>query len=351
MKLEHARQLVRLFGTDAVACQILNPGIDHWFAAANDAVVGFVRRHNVRVAAGSPICASDRLADVAFEFERDAAAAGERVCYFGAETPLTAHYRDWPTHSSVLLGAQPAWHPGRWASTLACHASLRAQLNRARNKAVTVSEWPVERAKNHPALQRCLHQWLATRRLSPLHFLVEPETLARLFERRIFVAQRGMEVVGFVVASPIPQRHGWLFEQVVRGSGAPNGTAEMMIDAGMRALAADHFDYATLGLAPLSRRSGVVGSGHPLWLRAVFAGVRSHGRRFYDFEGIDAFKAKFRPERWEPVYAICNEPRFSPATLYAIAAAFTGGSPVAAVLRALVRPARLFGRDVDLARW
>lgn len=87
MKLEHARQLVRLHGADAVACQILNPGIDHWFAAANDAVVGFVRRHKVRVVAGSAVCAADRLADVALEFERDAA-AGERVCYFGAEAPL-----------------------------------------------------------------------------------------------------------------------------------------------------------------------------------------------------------------------------------------------------------------------
>ena len=349
MKLEHARQLVRLHGADAVACQILNPGIDYWFSAANDAVVGFVRRHKVRVAAGSPICPASRLAEVALEFERDAAAAGERVCYFGAETPFAEHYRNRLTHSSILLGAQPAWHPERWAANVACHASLRAQLNRARNKAVTVAEWTAARARGDAALALCLRQWLATRRMAPLHFLVEPETLDRLFERRIFVAQRGTEVVGFVVAAPIPQRHGWLFEQVVRGSGAPNGTAELMIDAGMRALAADHFDYATLGLAPLSRRSGVAARGHPFWLRAVLAGVRSHGRRFYDFEGIDAFKAKFRPERWEPVYAICNEPRFSPVTLYAIAAAFTGGSPVAAVVRALLGPARLFRRDVDLA--
>lgn len=93
----------------------------------------------------------------------------------------------------------------------------------------------------------------------------------------------------------------------------------------------------------------MVARGHPLWLPAVLAGVRSHGRRFYDSEGIDTFKAKFRPERWEPVDAICNEPRFSPATLYATAAALTGNSPVAAVVGALVRPAGFFGRDVDLA--
>lgn len=158
MRLEHARQLVLRYGRDATACQILNPGIDYWFAASGDAVVGYVRRYNVRVAAGSPICSSERFTDAALEFERDATAAGERVCYFATEAPLHEHYRTCRTHSSVLLGAQPVWHPRRWASTLSGHASLRAQLNRARNKDVSVAEWPVERAKNHPALQRCLRQ-------------------------------------------------------------------------------------------------------------------------------------------------------------------------------------------------
>ena len=353
LRLQHAHQLVLRHGRDATACQILNPGIDYWFAPSGDAVVGYVRRYNVRVAAGSPICGAERVAEAALEFERDAMAAGERVCYFATEAPLQQYYRDCRGHSSVLLGAQPAWHPRRWARTLADHASLRAQLNRARNKDVSVSEWPVERAKNHPALQRCLRQWLATRKLPTLHFLVEPETLARLFDRRIFVAARDGEVVGFVVASPIPQRNGYLIEQVVRGSRAPNGTAEVMIDAGMSALAGDGFDYATLGLAPLSRRCGVTDGSHPFWLRTLLNGVRSHGRRFYDFDGLDTFKAKFRPERWEPVYAVCNESSFSPRMLYAIAAAFTDGSPLAAVIRSCcagaARSLRLARRDIDLA--
>jgi len=353
LRLECARQLVLRHGRDATACQILNPGIDYWFSASSDAVVGYVRRYNVRVAAGSPICSSERFAEAALEFERDAMAASELVCYFGTEAPLHEHYRNCRVHSSVMLGAQPVWHPRHWASALACHASLRAQLNRARNKGVTVGEWPVERAKNHPALQRCLRQWLATRRLPTLHFLVEPETLARLFDRRIFVAVRDGEVVGFVVASPVPQRHGYLIEQVVRGARAPNGTAEIMIDAAMSALALDDFDYVTLGLAPLSRWCGVTDGGHPFWLRTLLNGVRSHGRRFYDFDGLDAFKAKFRPEHWEPVYAVCNEPSFSPKMLYAIAGAFTEGSPVAAVIRSCyagaARLLRLARRDVDLA--
>jgi phosphatidylglycerol lysyltransferase len=68
--------------------------------------------------------------------------------------------------------------------------------------------------------------------------------------------------------------------------------------------------------------------------------VRAHGRRFYNFEGLDRFKAKFAPERWEPVYAIANEGRFSARSLHAIAHAFSGGSPTWLVLRSLARAAR-----------
>jgi phosphatidylglycerol lysyltransferase len=68
--------------------------------------------------------------------------------------------------------------------------------------------------------------------------------------------------------------------------------------------------------------------------------VRAHGRRFYNFDGLDAFKAKFRPDSWEPLYAIANEKRFKFTALYAIAAAFSEGPPVVAMLRAMRDAAR-----------
>jgi phosphatidylglycerol lysyltransferase len=65
--------------------------------------------------------------------------------------------------------------------------------------------------------------------------------------------------------------------------------------------------------------------------------MRQHGQRFYNFDGLDAFKAKLRPEKWEPVFAISNESRVSPRTLYAIAAAFSGNAPVRLFLSGLWR--------------
>jgi phosphatidylglycerol lysyltransferase len=345
LSLALARSLVLRYGWNATAYQILNPGIAHWFSAAGDAVVGYAREHGVWVVAGAPVCAGERLAEVAGEFERDARQRGARACYFGAGARLESHYGADPGSSIVLLGAQPVWRPAAWPEIVGRHASLRAQLNRARNKGVAVVEWDAARATNSPALRRCLADWLATRGLPPLHFLVEPDTLGMLADRRVLVAERGGEVVGFLVASPVPARGGWLVEQIVRGHGAPNGSNELLVDAAMRALAAARSEYVTLGLAPLSRRAPAAPADHPLWLRLTLRWVRAHGRRFYNFDGLDAFKAKLQPEGWEPIYAIARERPFSPRTLYAIAAAFSGGSPLSLVARALLRAAR------QEARW
>lgn len=347
-RLRLARGLVMEHGWNATAYQIINPGIAHWFSAAGDAVVGYVPRHGVRVVAGAPVCSRERLADVATEFEEDALQAGQCVCYFGAEARLESLYHNDPEHSAILLGAQPAWHPRRWPGIVAAHASLRAQLNRARNKGIWVEEWTPERATGHPALEHCLSDWLESRGLPPLYFLVEPRTLERLFDRRIFVARGPSGVAGFLVASPVPQRNGWLVEQSIRCRNAPNGTAELMIDSAVRAMRANGSEYVTLGLAPLAYHTPEVQLRNPPTIRLLLAWVRAHGRRFYNFGGLDAFKSKFHPECWEPVFAIANEQRFGFGTLYAAAEAFCDGSPVWTILKGVKRQWKSIIRLEDL---
>ncbi len=340
--VDRARTLVLRHGWNATAYQILNPGIAHWFSAAGDAVLGYARFHGVHVVAGAPICAADRLAGVVDEFEREVRGVGHHVCYFGAEGRLERLLRHRPERAFVILGGQPAWHPASWNPIVARHASLRAQIHRPQHKGVSVSEWSAARARGRADLWRCLREWGATRGLPPMHFLVEPRTLDRLEDRRVFVAERaGYGVVGFLLASPVPVRRGWLVEQIIRGRGAPNGCNEYLIDTAMRVFQAEGAEYVTLGLSPLSRRAHLDETVNPRWLRYALAWMRAHGRRFYNFDGLDAFKAKLDPERWEPVYAIADNRRVLPRTLLAIAAAFSGGSPIAFVARAVLGAARM----------
>jgi phosphatidylglycerol lysyltransferase len=327
-----------------MAYQILNPGIRRWFSTDGEAVVGYVRAHRFRVVAGSPICPEERLAEAASEFAADARREQCRVCWFGAQDRLIQVLDKSGPVSCLLLGAQPFWNPSCWPAILAGKASLRAQLARSRNKGVTVSPWPAADAERLPALQRCLGEWLERRGLPPMHFLVEWNILPHLLDRRLFVAERAGQVLGFLIASPIPLRNGWLIEQIIRGRAAPNGTNELLLDAAIRALGSEGADYVTLGLSPLSR--AVSQEPPPPWsIRLLLAWVRVHGRRFYNFEGLEHFKSKFQPEGWEPIFAVTNQPRISLGTLYAIAGAFGGTSPLLFIGRALFRALR------QEARW
>jgi phosphatidylglycerol lysyltransferase len=334
-----ARSLVLRHGWNTLAYQILNPGIRHWFLAGGEGVVGYVDVGGAWVAAGAPICPPERLGAAAEAFEGAAARAGRRVCYVGAQSRLADAMTATGPIASLPIGAQPVWDPKGWPAKVAGKASLRAQLARARNKGVRVEVWPATTAAEDPDVRRCLDEWLATRDLPPLHFLVEPETLVAPEDRRVFVARRDRAVVAYLVATPIPQREGWLLEQVVRGRAALNGTAELLIDAAMHAFAAENASYVTLGVAPLSQRAPIPESPQGALVRSLLAWVRAHGRRFYNFEGLEAFKAKLQPDAWEPVYVLSRERTTSLRTLYAVAGAFADEPPPAFLARALIRAA------------
>ncbi len=340
-----ARALILRYGWNATAYQILNPGFSLWFSESRDAVIGYVCKSGTRVVGGAPICEGSRVQEVAAEFLRDARRHGQRVCFFGAGARLEAALVGDGSWSAAGLGAQPSWNPANWDRIMSARSSLRAQLNRARNKNVATRLVSEPDAGMLDQLRGCLKEWLATRGLPPLHFLVEPDTLARLNDRLLIVAERDGVPVGFLVASPVRARHGWLIEQIVRGARAPNGTAELMIDFAMREMARLGAAYATLGLCPLSQHSRFDRGRMPPWLRITLAWVRAHGTRFYNFEGLDAFKSKFDPEEWEDIVALADSREFPPKALWAIAGAFSNGSPVTLVVRALAKAV------IDEARW
>lgn len=359
--VQRARELIDKYGWNTTCCQILNVGIERDFGAEPEALIGYVRRGRCRVAAGAPVCRKDDTAAVIAGWEAAAKRAGDTVCWFGAERRAILASREMPPHSEVILGSQPVWDLRTWDQNVCSHASFRAQLNRARNKGVEVVEWPSEKAENNAELKRVLAEWLSTRGLPPMHFLVEPWTLPDLKGRRMFVAERNGVPIAFLTLSPIPQRNGCLTEQFPRGKAAVNGTVELLMDTGARAVLASGVTYLTMGIVPLSNRHHELGGpGHrltpelmskfevpaldehpnPVWLNWMLHWVKAHGRRFYNFDGLDAFKSKFHPDAWEPIYAISNEAKFSVKSLIAIAAAFSDGPLASTMVRALGKAAR-----------
>ncbi len=336
-----ARELVLTYGWNSTAYQILNPEMQHWLPSGNRAVAGYLQRGRTLLAAGAPVCAPEALRDVCAAFEAFARARGCRVCYVCAGERMRGALAASAEHSSIVLGAQPAWDPHDWPEHVDRLGSLRRQLNRSRNKSVEVECADTAWGSSDPGIHAVLEEWLESRPLPPLRFLAAADILREgSRDRVLLVARRHGKPVAFLAASPIAARNGYLIELLARSRAAPNGTSELLIDAAMRRFAGESRGYITLGLVALARAADREMRTNPLWLRGLMRFARAHANRFYHFRGLEHFRTRLAPRTWEPVYAISNERRFSARTLYAMGSAFSGIPPWRAVGIGAVRSLR-----------
>jgi len=323
-----ALALIQRHGRTATAFRALGQGLEHWFLADERGERGLVAYHRMRgamVSAGEPVAAPHDVIPVAEAFVAFAATQRCRVSFFATEGSLAAS----PRFGRMLLGEQPVWDPQSWADDVSHHRSLREQLRRARAKGVRVQSVDADamREPNRRALlQALIHRWFASRPMARMGFLVDVDPFAWLSLRRSMVATRGGAPVALLSMVPVPAREGWLMEHLLRDPDAPNGTAELLVDHAMRALAADGVPWVTLGLAPLA---GPV-SG---WLRTT----RRWLGPLFNFDGLASFKRKLRPQRWEPIYLAYPREQSSARAMLDGLRAFADGSLWRFGLRTLLR--------------
>ena len=302
--------VLRRFGWNATSFQILEPGFSYWFAG-EDACVAYVDTGRAWVAAGAPVAEETMLLEVARAFVRDAKKQGRRALFFATESRFAGSGFD-----SMLVGEQPLWDPATWSQMLQGAPSLREQLRRARAKGVTVTLLTPEaladpQSGERQAIEALIARWSGTKPMPPMGFLVSVHPYSFPEERRVLVARQGGRLVGFAGVVPVYARNGRFIEDLVRAPEAPNGTMELLVDAAMRAAASDGISVVTLGLAPLA---GAV----PVGLRLA----SRWGAALYDFAGLQAFKAKFRPREWVPIYLSYPSEQTMHAAVYDSLSAF-----------------------------
>jgi phosphatidylglycerol lysyltransferase len=157
-------------------------------------------------------------------------------------------------------------------------------------------------------------------------FLVHVDPFTFPAFRRCFVAELENTIVAFAGVIPVPARHGWFIEDLIRTRDAPNGTAELLTDAVMRWTAAEGSDWLTLGLAPLA--GDVTGL-----LRAA----RTSTSFFYDFQGLQRYKAKLRPDAWSRIYVLFPRTQSGARTIIDMLGAFSQEGLLRFGVRTLLR--------------
>lgn len=292
-QLEHsargaALRWAKTHGRTAASFHALDRGLSHWFH--RDGCVGYVDTGGAWVAAGGPLSARHHEPAVMEAFRAEGRRRGKRVYFFALESPVApSGYR------VVHLGEQPVWDPQRWPKDLS--KRLRGQIRRAKAnsivavRCVQTQELADERSAVREQLDRLVANWLASRRIAPMGFLVSVDLHHLRAERRFFVAENEAGLVAALVAVPIYERRGWFLDSMLRADDAPNGAVELLFDHVMEVLAAEGSRYVTFGLCPLS---GVDSS--------LLQAIRRHTGRLYNYDGLRKFKSKLGPGAWHPVY-------------------------------------------------
>ncbi len=315
--------LLRKHGRSVASFQSLEPGLALWCDDRTpDAAVAYFDTGQAWVAAADPICANENVKEVARKFYDAAHRKGRRASFFCSEQDLGG--------KKIRIGEQPIWIPSRWPETLAAHRRLREQIRRARAKSVVVRRVEAaELAPGSPLRKKAdaiAEAWLDTRPMEPMQFLVTLAPFELRDEHRFYSAERDGELVALLSCIPIYAKNGLFLEDLIRGSHAPNGTTELLIDCAMREAAEKGDAIVTLGLAPLS--------GETSFLLDVLGLL---GRGLYDFRGVRAFKARLHPNRWEPVFMAHETGASSTLAMLDALTAFAGGSLTKFGARTLVR--------------
>lgn len=308
-------------GADAVSFQALKVDVRWW--TDGDVSIAYVPSGRSWIAIGSPLADDANRAEAVRRFCAAARAKRRRAVFFGVEDPA------WLSGCKMLMvGIQSVLKVSEWDVTLRRWPRLREQLRRARAKGVTVREVdPDELAEGMPmraAAERLREEWLRSRGMEPMDFLVAVKPFHAAHEHLYFVAERGGEAVQFLSAIPIYARDGWLMEDMLRGHNAPNGTTELLIAALMRRLGGDPY-WVTPGLTPLA------GTVAP-WLRVV----RYAANPLYNFSGLWKFRARLHPAAWTPIWLAWDR-GFAPLVIADVLRAFAGGRLMSFAARSLAR--------------
>ena len=300
--------LLKRHGWNATSFQILEPGFRYWFDG-DDACVG-VRRH--RAARGSPRARRSRppsgSAEVAARFVAGGARGGPAR---RASSPPSARFRDAhrlarAAHRRAAGVGSGALGRARARRAAACASSSGARAPRA----CACARVDAERARRRG--RRCARQlealiarWLRDA-ADGADGLPRPGAAVRVRRRAPLLRRRARRRGG-----RLPRRR-CRSMRAAAGSSRTSCAIPTRRTAPPSCSSTPAMRAAARGGQPLRHARAWCRSPGPVEPAgcARRAGCR---RALYDFDGLRAFKAKLRPDAWEPIY-LAHPPRHARAT-------------------------------------
>lgn len=318
-------ELVRRHGYEAQSFLSLYSGMKIWFADEPDAAVVYRQVGRVAVVAAAPLAAREHLSEITRRF----------LAYCDEEDldclmlPVGAAFAEIArARGMALLGIGesgyfklPDWKPAGDRAK-----KVRAGVNQARKAGVRVERYePAQRedAQIRAEIESLCQAWINTREVDALGWLLELDPFSLSEHKRYFLARNAAgRLEGMLACSPIPARHGWYLEDLIRRPDAERGVSELLVVEAINHLAAEGAELATLATSPLAGIEPDVLAPPFKQLARALTMIYEHLDVFYHFKALHRFKSKFAPSFVDPEYAAIYPPRIRLRMIYAVIGAF-----------------------------
>ncbi|MBL3553215.1 bifunctional lysylphosphatidylglycerol flippase/synthetase MprF [Rhodovulum sulfidophilum] len=272
------------------------------------------------IAYGGPVGPADAAEDVAFAFVDAARRAGARPAFYevrAADVPVMLDLG----LSLHKMGEEAVVDLTAFSLEGSARKKLRAAHARALRDGLSLG-WaePPHAPAFLAELGVVSEAWLSAKRAREKGFSVgrfDPDWLNRW---PVATVRQDGRVVAFANVLVTDSRAQAAIDLMRHVEHAPSGTMEFLFTALMLRLKEEGHAAFSLGMAPLSGLSPE--RSRRLWDR-FGALIYRHGRSFYNFEGLRAFKAKFDPD-WRPRY-LAAPSALPPLLTLADAARLIGG--------------------------
>ena len=305
--IEQARSVILRHGANTNAYVTLLPPPFIFFTAPGiDGAIAYQQYGRVWLCGGDPICAEVDIVPLAAAFCRAAKRARVTVAFLPATPRAMRLLTERLGFDFVKVGEDNFYDLQTWSTRGQKMKHIRANINRATREGVTIRRCMPEEitAEIRTQVLRVIDEWLATRGMTALSFLLGIHPFEQMADRRLFLAWKEGKIVGFLACSPIPARNGWYLEDIIRDDDAPVGVTELLFQETVAALRAEGAACATLGMAALADCGPAHQPPHHRLAGRMFDLLYTRLNTFYHFDSLRFYKEKFAPAFMEETFFV-----------------------------------------------
>lgn len=285
-----------------------------WIDKENRGAVSYCENGKVWVVAGEPLASDEDLKEITERFIQFARSKRKIVAFL----PVTEKFAEIVAGANlriIKVGAAPYFDLQKWNPKGNPAKKLRSGVNRGRRAGLSVEEILVIDEEFRREAAAICGEWASGRRAGVSFGWLFSLIPFQNSEAKKYYAARDIfgKLAGVLAASPIPARNGWYLEDVLRRSGAPEGTSDLLVFEALKLLSAQGAAIATLGTVPLSNKgTEALTVGRSYCVKKALLFSRNHLSRLYNFEGLGRFKSKFVPSWWENEYVVVSKGHIMP---------------------------------------